>query len=65
MYLFMSIKCILIQIKFDIDINNDELLKTTWKQKKKNENLMVTGNAQQRSTQINYELESILNEFGG
>jgi hypothetical protein len=25
---------------------------------------MVTGNAQQRSTQINYELESILNEFG-
>jgi len=25
---------ILIQIKFDIDINNDELLKTIWKHKK-------------------------------
>jgi hypothetical protein len=32
---FMSIKCILIWIKFDIDINNDELLKTIWKHKKK------------------------------
>jgi len=31
----MSIKCILIWIKFDIDINNDELLKTIWKHKKK------------------------------
>jgi hypothetical protein len=27
---------ILIQIKFDIDIDNDELLETIWKQKKKN-----------------------------
>jgi hypothetical protein len=26
---------ILIQTKFDIDINNDELLKTIWKHKKK------------------------------
>jgi hypothetical protein len=26
--LFMSMKCILIFLKFDIDINNDELLKT-------------------------------------
>jgi len=26
---------ILIQIKFDIDINNDELLKTIWEYKKK------------------------------
>jgi hypothetical protein len=28
----MSMKFILIQIKFDIDINNDELLKSIWKQ---------------------------------
>jgi hypothetical protein len=27
MCLFMSLKCILIKIKFDIDINNNELLK--------------------------------------
>jgi hypothetical protein len=33
MCLFMSIISILIQIKFDIDINNDELLKTIWKHK--------------------------------
>jgi hypothetical protein len=30
----MSMKCILIWIKFDIDINNDELLKIIWKHKK-------------------------------
>jgi len=51
MHLFVSMKFILIQIKFDIafvpnninnliskfdiDINNDELLKTLWKHKKK------------------------------
>jgi hypothetical protein len=35
MCLFMFMKCILIYIKFDIDINNDELLKTIWKLKKK------------------------------
>jgi hypothetical protein len=34
--LFMSIVFILIQIKFDIHINNDELFKTIWKHKKKN-----------------------------
>jgi hypothetical protein len=28
MCLFMSMKCMLILIKFDIDINNDQLLKT-------------------------------------
>jgi hypothetical protein len=33
--LFMCMSFILIQIKFDIDINNDELLKTIWKHKKK------------------------------
>ncbi len=27
MCVFMFMKCILIEIKFDIDINNDELLK--------------------------------------
>jgi hypothetical protein len=31
----MSIIFILIQINFDIDINNDELLKTIWKHKKR------------------------------
>jgi len=30
----MCIKIILNQIKFDIDITNDELLKTIWKHKK-------------------------------
>jgi hypothetical protein len=35
MYLFMSMKCILIEMKFDIDINNDELLKPISKHKKK------------------------------
>jgi hypothetical protein len=36
MCLFMSIKFILIQIKFDIDIKKDELLETIWKHKKIN-----------------------------
>jgi hypothetical protein len=35
MCLFISMIVILIQIKFDIDINNDELLKTIWEYKKK------------------------------
>jgi hypothetical protein len=35
MCLFMSMIFILIQIKFDIDINNDEILKTIWKHKGK------------------------------
>jgi hypothetical protein len=35
MCIFMSIIFILIQIKFDIDINNDELLQTMWEHKKK------------------------------
>ncbi len=33
--LFMSMKCILFIIKFDTDINNNELLKTIWKHKEK------------------------------
>jgi hypothetical protein len=32
----MSMIFILIQIKIDIEINNDELLKIIWKHKKKN-----------------------------
>jgi len=31
----MSMKCKIIKIKIDIDINNNELLKTIWKQKEK------------------------------
>jgi hypothetical protein len=31
----MYVKCKLIKIKLDIDVNNDELLKTIWKHKKK------------------------------
>jgi hypothetical protein len=34
MCFFMLMKCILILVKFDIDINNDELLKTIWKNMK-------------------------------
>jgi hypothetical protein len=35
MCFFMSMKYILIKIKFDIDINNNELYKTIWKHEKK------------------------------
>jgi hypothetical protein len=35
MCLFMSMKYILVEIKFNIDINNDELLKTVLKCKNK------------------------------
>jgi hypothetical protein len=35
MCFFMSLKCILIQIKFDIDRSNDQLLKTIWNHKEK------------------------------
>jgi hypothetical protein len=31
----MSVKFIIIQIKFNIDVNNDRLLKIIWKHKKK------------------------------
>jgi hypothetical protein len=44
----MSMIFILIQIKFHIDINNDELLKTIWKHKgeknKTKQKLIVTSN---------------------
>jgi len=35
MCLFMSMIFILIEVKFDIDINNDELLIVIWKHNKK------------------------------
>jgi uncharacterized membrane protein len=35
MCLFISVKFLLIEIKFEVDINNDELLKTISKHKKK------------------------------
>jgi hypothetical protein len=34
-------RCMWIQIKFDIDINNDELLKAIWKHKKKRKKLII------------------------
>jgi hypothetical protein len=34
----MSMKFILIQIKLNIDTNNNELFKTIWKHKKRKEN---------------------------
>jgi hypothetical protein len=42
---------ILIQIKFDIDINNDELLKTTWKHffKKNLSSLVMCSNMELKS----------------
>ncbi len=48
---------IFIQIKFDIDTNNDKLLKTSiWKHKKwegnKSEKFIVTGSGQQRGAQV-------------
>jgi hypothetical protein len=37
---------ILIQMKFDIDINNNELLKNIWKHKKSEKKLIVISSAQ-------------------
>ncbi len=42
----MCIKIIFNQIKFDIDITNDELLKTIWKHKKKKQSI-ISSSAQQ------------------
>jgi hypothetical protein len=41
MCIFMSTIFILILIKFDIDINNDELLETIWEHKKTKEKKQV------------------------
>ncbi len=55
----MSMKCILIKIKFDIDINNDELLKTISKQKKKKKKLIIVGGAQ--NTKVKLKKSKIYN----
>jgi len=48
----MSMKCILIKIKFDIDVNNNELLKTIWKHKEKIKYLIVIGSAAAQSLNL-------------
>jgi hypothetical protein len=46
MCIFMSMIFILIQIKFYIDINNDELLETIYGNiRKEKKNLIIIGNA--------------------
>jgi hypothetical protein len=46
---------ILIQSKFDIDINKDELLETIWEhKKKKKKKFIVFANAQQHGAQTFY-----------
>ncbi len=49
--LFMSMKCILIKIKFDI-----ELLKTIWKHKEKVKYLILTGSAAAQSSNLSMYL---------
>jgi hypothetical protein len=50
----MSMIFVLIEIKFDIDINNDEIYignhKGTWKEEK---NLIITSSVQQYEAQLN------------
>jgi hypothetical protein len=43
---------ILIQIKFNIYINDDELLENIWEHKKKKTKLIVTGSGQQHRAQV-------------
>jgi len=53
----MSMKFILIQIKFDIEINNDELLENIWKHYKKNlrkKKLIIDGSAKPKLYIISY-----------
>jgi hypothetical protein len=45
MCLFMSMIYILIQIKFHININNDELLKDIWEHKHRKKKLFVIHSA--------------------
>jgi hypothetical protein len=49
--IYQFLKILVTIIKFDIDINNHELVKTIWKHKKKKE-LILSGHAQQRRAQI-------------
>jgi hypothetical protein len=44
----MSMIFLLIQIKFDIDVNNDELLETIWKHEKKRKYSMIFTNSVQK-----------------
>ncbi len=39
-------------IKFKIDINNDELLKTIWEHKQKEKKLIIIGNAKEYEAQV-------------
>jgi hypothetical protein len=61
MCLFMSKIFILIQIKFDIHINNEKLLETMWKHKKKKSwsSLLVHSNYYSLILCVNIEINSI------
>jgi hypothetical protein len=42
-----------IQIKFQIDVNNNKILKTKWEDDKKKKRLNVIGSAQQCGAKVN------------
>jgi hypothetical protein len=48
----MSMKCILIELKFNMDINNDKWLKTIWKHREKKKWLIVIDSLLQHGVQI-------------
>ncbi len=48
----MSMIFISIQIKFDIDINYDELLETTWEHNKRKTKSIIVGSVQQCKAQV-------------
>jgi hypothetical protein len=48
----MPVVFILIQIKFDIDTNNDELLETISKHKNERKKLIITSSVRQHGAQI-------------
>jgi hypothetical protein len=43
---------LLIQIKFDIDVNDDELLETIWKHEKKEKKLIIISSVQEHGLQV-------------
>jgi hypothetical protein len=49
---FMSMIFLLIQIKFDIDVNNDELLETIWEHEKKEKKLIFTCSVQEHGPKV-------------
>jgi hypothetical protein len=59
----MSMIFILVKIKFDMNINNNEPLKTIWKHKKKKKKLMVTNNVQQCKAQVFIDIQTKLEPF--